>query len=85
MSLLEAIWDVLAACDFFTVELLIGRKLIRCTIFFVIELSTRKVFFAPIKPQPDGEYMKQVARILTDYEDGFLGDKRYLIHDKDPL
>ena len=65
-------WEVLAACDFFTIELLIGRKLIRCTLFFVMELCTRKVFFAPIKPQPDGEYMKQVARILTDYEEGFL-------------
>lgn len=77
-------WDVLAACDFFTIELLVGRKLVRCTVFFVIELATRKVFFAPIKLQPDGQYMKQVARILTDY-DGFLQGKRYLIHDRDPL
>ena len=29
--------------------------------------------------------MKQVARILTDCEDGFLKGKRYLIHDRDPL
>jgi transposase InsO family protein len=29
--------------------------------------------------------MRQVARILTDCEDGFLKDKRYLIHDRDPL
>jgi transposase InsO family protein len=29
--------------------------------------------------------MKQMARILTDYEDGFLKDKRYLIHDRDSL
>ncbi len=29
--------------------------------------------------------MKQVARILTDCENGFLKDKRYLIHDRDPL
>ena len=78
-------WEVLTACDFFTVELLVGRKLIRCTIFFVIELSTRKVFFAPIKLQPDGYYMKQIARILTDYENGFLNSKKYLIHDRDPL
>ena len=53
--------------------------------FFVIELATRKVFFAPVKPQPDGEYMRQVVRILTDSEDGFLYGKRYLIHDRDPL
>ena len=77
--------DVLVACDFFTIELLIGHKLIRCTVFFVIELASRKVYFAPIKLQPDGKYMKQVAKILTDLEDGFLHGKRYLIHDRDPL
>ena len=77
-------WDVLTACDFFTIELLVGRKLVRCTVFFVIDIASRKVFFAPIKLQPDGEYMKQVARILTDYG-GFLKGKRYLIHDRDPL
>ncbi len=82
---LRSHWDVLTACDFFTIELLVGRKLIRCTVFFVIEFSTRKVFFAHIKLQPDGKYMKQVARILTDCENGFLKDKRYLIHDRDPL
>ena len=82
---LKSHWDVMTACDFFTIELLVGRKLTRCTVFFVIEFSTRKVFFAPIKLQPDGKYMKQVARILTDCEDGFLKGKRYLIHDRDPL
>ncbi len=82
---LRSHWDVLAACDFFTIELRVGRKLIRCTVFFVMELCTRKVFFAPVKPQPDGGYMTQVARILTDYDDGFLKGKRYLIHDRDPL
>jgi transposase InsO family protein len=78
-------WDVLAACDFFTIELLVGRKLVRCTFFFVMELATRKVFFAPIKLQPDGAYMKQVAKLLTELEEGFLHGKRYLIHDRDPL
>jgi hypothetical protein len=78
-------WDVLAACDFFTVELLVGRRLVRCTLFFVMELATRKVFFAPVKLQPDGKYMRQVVRVLTDSEDGFLYGKRYLIHDRDPL
>ena len=78
-------WDVLAACDFFTIELLVERKLIRCTVFFVMELCTRRIFFAPVKPQPDGDYMIQVVRILTDYDDGFLKGKRFLIHDRDPL
>jgi hypothetical protein len=78
-------WDVLAACDFFTMELLVGRKLIRCTLFFVMELATRKVFFAPIKLQPDGQTMCQIVKMLTDSEEGFLNGKRYLIHDRDPL
>ena len=82
---LKSHWDVMTACDFFTIELLVGHNLIRCTVFFVIEFSARKVFFAPIKLQPDGKYMSQVARILTDCEDGFLKGKRFLIHDRDPL
>jgi len=65
-------WDVLTACDFFTIELLVGRRLVRCTVFFVMELATRKVFFAPVKPQPDGPYMLRTATILTDSENGFL-------------
>ena len=78
-------WEVLAACNFFTMELLVGTKLVRCTVFFVIELASRRICFAPIKPQPDGPYMRQVARILTDSDQGFLNGKRYLIHDRDPL
>ncbi|MHC4203581.1 MAG: integrase core domain-containing protein, partial [Planctomycetota bacterium] len=78
-------WDVLAACDFFTIELLVGSRLVRCTLFFVMDLATRKVFFAPVKLQPDGKYMRQVVRMLTDSEEGFLYGKRYLIHDRDPL
>jgi len=34
--------------------------------------------------QPNGEYMKQVARILADYG-GFLRGNLYLIHDRDSL
>ena len=29
--------------------------------------------------------MKQIARTLTNWEDGFLKGKKYLIHDRDPL
>jgi len=34
---------------------------------------------------PNGDWMKQVARNLTDMWDGFLLGTRYLIHDRDPL
>ena len=39
---LRSHWDVMTACDFFTIEFLIGRKLVRCTVFFVIEFSLRQ-------------------------------------------
>ena len=50
-----------------------------------IDLKTRKVEIAGIVRQPDGEWMKQVARNLTDADSGFLNGVRYLIHDRDPL
>jgi hypothetical protein len=50
----------------------------------VIELSTRRVEIAGISTKPDGAWMVQVARNLTDVEDGFLAGKKYLIHDRDP-
>ncbi|MCX5659669.1 MAG: hypothetical protein NTW19_08105 [Planctomycetota bacterium] len=78
-------WDVLAAADFFTVEVWTLGGLVRHTVFFVIELSTRRVEIAGIVPEPDGAWMAQVARNLTDAIEGFLRSKRYLIHDRDPL
>jgi hypothetical protein len=36
-------------------------------------------------PEPDGRWMRQMARNLTDAEEGFLNGTRYLIHDRDPL
>ena len=34
---------------------------------------------------PEGVWMSQAARNLTDCDDGFLRGSRYLIHDRDPL
>ncbi len=78
-------WDSLAACDFFTVEVWTPFGLVCHMVFFVIELSTRRVEIAGIAPDPNGSWMNQVARNLTDCLDGFLVGKRYLIHDRDPL
>ena len=50
---------------------------------FVMELATRKVEIAGITPNPNGAFMAQVARNLTDLEDDFLRGKRFLIHDRD--
>jgi putative transposase len=77
--------DVMAATDFLTVELLTKRGLVICMVLFFINISTRKVEIAGIKCGPDGQWMKQIARNVTDSEDGFLKDVRYLIHDRDTL
>lgn len=78
-------WESLAAADFFTVEVWTPFGLVRHVVFFVIELSTRRVEIAGVAPDPNGSWMAQVARGLTDCFDGFLVGKRHLIHDRDPL
>ena len=78
-------WHTLYACDFFTVEVLGIFGAVRYSVFFVIELQTRAVHIAGIRVNPNGAWMTQVARNLTDPVDGFLRDARYLIHDADPL
>ena len=52
-------------------------------IFFVIELSTREVQIAGMTPNPDGRFMVQMARNLTDCQDGFLTGKKILLRDRD--
>ena len=61
------------------------RGLVRYFALFVIDLKTRQVEIAGIVASPDGAWMSQIARNLTDSEDGFLLHCRYLIHDRDPL
>jgi hypothetical protein len=78
-------WGVIAAADFFNVEVLTSVGLIRYFVLFVMDLKTRRVKIVGILPQPDGWWIRQVARNLTDAYDGFLNGTRYLIHDRDPL
>jgi len=78
-------WDTLCACDFFSVEALGIAGTVRYVVFFVIEIKSRAVEIAGIAVDPGEEWMKQVARNLTDPEHGFLRGAKYLIHDRDPL
>ena len=75
----------LAAADFFTVEVLTLMGLSRTFVFFVIDIETRRVQIAGITNQPCEAWIMQIARNLTDTEDGFLRGIRYLILDRDPL
>jgi len=52
-------------------------------LLFVMEVATRRVHFAGCTTNPDTAWMKQAARELTNFEDGFLNGKRYLIMDRD--
>ena len=48
-----------------------------------MELATRRVHFAGLTANPDEGWMLQVARNLTDAEEGFLRGKKYLLMDRD--
>jgi putative transposase len=76
---------VLTVTDFFSVEALTARGLVRYFVLFVIDLKTRRVEIAGVVRQPNGEWMNQMARNLTDGCSGFLSGARYVIHDRDPL
>jgi transposase InsO family protein len=82
---LAAHWGAIAAADFFSVEVLTVGGLVRYFVFFAIDLKTRAVTIAGISNQPDGSWMAQMARNLTDAVDGFLKDSTKLIVDRDPL
>ena len=82
---MAAHWDGLAAADFFTVEVLTWRGLVRYVVFFVMKLKTRTVEIAGITSQPHEPWMTQMARNLTDPHDGFLRDAHDVILDRDPL
>jgi transposase InsO family protein len=84
-TFLKAHWAHLSAADFFTVEVLTLGGLVRYSVFFVMELKTRRVHIAGLSCQPCEQWMKQIARNLTDAVDGFLRDARFIILDRDPL
>jgi putative transposase len=84
-TFLKAHWGAIAATDFFSVEVVTRSSLVRHFVLFFIDLKTRRVEIAGIVPRPDGEWMNQIARNLTDVDDGFLNGARYLIHGRDPL
>ena len=82
-TFLKAHWECLAATDFFTVEVWTLTGLVTHYLLFFIDIATRSVHIAGITANPGTSWMMQVARNLTDFDDGFLRGKRYLILDRD--
>ncbi|MDE0866299.1 MAG: integrase core domain-containing protein [Rubripirellula sp.] len=82
-TFLKAHLDVMASIDFTTVEVWTKGGLTTFYLFFVIDLKTRRVNFAGCTTNPSEAWMKTIALELTNHEDGFLKDKKYLIMDHD--
>ncbi len=75
--------NVLAACDFFTTEVITKAGLITYYVLFFIHIGSRKIHIAGVTSNPDENWMKQIARNVSMADLGFLSGCRYLIHDRD--
>ncbi len=75
--------DVLTATDFFTTEVWTKGGLVTYYILFFMHVATRKIHIAGLTPNPNEEWMKQIARNVTMADVGFLQPGHYLIHDRD--
>ena len=80
---LAAHMNVLAGCDFFTVEVLSWRGLVTYYVLFFLHLESRRVHIAGITRHPDQEWMEQIGRSATQETWGYLHPCRYVLHDRD--
>jgi putative transposase len=80
---LAAHMNVLAGCDFFTVEVLSWRGLVTYFVLFFLNPESRRVHIAGITRHPDQEWMEQIGRGSTQETWGYLHPCRYVVHDRD--
>jgi transposase InsO family protein len=79
-SFLRAQASGIIACDFFTVETVLLR---RVYVLVFIELATRKVYLAGVTTSPTGEWATQQARNIIETFTNRSVPIRFLIHDRD--
>ncbi len=84
-TFLKAHWESMSATDFFTVEVWSRHGLLRYYVLFFIKLSNRRVHIAGITRNPHANWIKQIARNVTDPDSGFLLGTRYLVMDRDTI
>ena len=82
-TFLKAHWKILVASDFFSVEVWRLSGLTTYYVLFFIQPSTRTVKIAGISLNPDAVWMMQIARNMTDAENGMRHGQRKLIIDLD--
>jgi hypothetical protein len=75
--------EVLAATDFFTVEVVEHAGLETNHVLMMERIAERRVRISGATVYPDGEWMKQMARNETMEGVGFLEGYRYLLRDRD--
>jgi putative transposase len=76
---------VIAAADFFTTEVWTARGLVTHYTLFAIDHATRAVEILGTTTNPTAEFMKQIARNVTEIATSFRRAKRYLIIDRNAL
>jgi putative transposase len=81
-TFLKAHWDSIAAIDFTTVEVWTRNGLVTFYILVAVRLKTRRVEIAGVTANPDGDWVRQMARNLTGCG-GFLNDASHLLIDRD--
>ena len=81
-TFLQAHWESIAAIDFTTVEVWTRDGLTTLYILVAMRLSTRRVEIAGVTANPDGDWVRQMARNLT-ASGGFLDGASHLLIDRD--
>lgn len=76
---------MMTACDFFQIEILTLRGLVRCSVLFFINLNTRRVHIVPSQVNPTAQWVDQQIKNHSNFSDGIFDNRTYLIHDRDPL
>ena len=74
---------MLAAVDFFTVEVWTLGGLTTYYVLAFMRVASRKVCIAGVTVTPDSRMKQQMARNVTMAEIGFFDGCRYLLHDRD--
>ncbi|MEP7243898.1 MAG: integrase core domain-containing protein [Gammaproteobacteria bacterium] len=82
-TFLKAHWECLTATDCLSVEVHTLKGLVTHYVLFFVDIASRSVHIAGVTAHPDNRWMTQIARNLTDTENGFLRGARYLILDRD--
>jgi transposase InsO family protein len=82
-TFLKAHWECVAATDFLTVEVCTPNGLVTHYVLFFIDIATRAVHIAGITTNPNEAWMLQVARNVTNVDEGFLRGKQYIVLDRD--